>query len=176
MKKLIFSAALAVIGLVSVNAQEGLKASGHIGATIGDAADVFGLNFGADVSYLYPVMENFHVGGKIGFDIFSGKDIPDSNSKYKGLTLIPIAASAQYDFTEQFFAGADLGYALSLNNDYNGGFYFMPKGGWQNEYFQVFGFLKGISSKIDRDLDLADETVRGFSNAMAIGVGAAYKF
>lgn len=176
MKKLVLSMMVAVLGLGMANAQEGLKAGAHIGATVGDASEVFGLNFGAEVAYLYPVMDNFHVGGTIGLDIFSGKDIPNSNLKSKNLTLIPIAVSAQYDFLEQFFGAADLGYALSLNNDYNGGFYFMPKAGWQNEDFQAFVFLKGISSKIDGDLDLGDDTVRGFSNTMAIGIGGAYKF
>lgn len=168
---------VAVCGLTMANAQEGIKAEVTVGATIGDAADVFGINYGAAASYLYPVMDNLHVGGKVGIDIFSGKDVGmGSNFKAKNMTLIPITASAQFDFADQFFAGADLGYALSLNNDYNGGFYFMPKGGWQNDEFQVFAYLKGLSSKIDRDLDTGNELVNGFSNTMGIGIGAAYKF
>ncbi len=180
MKKLIFSVALAVIGMVSINAQEGFKAEVTLGATIGDASDAFGINYGAAASYLVPVMDNLHVGGKVGLDIFNGKDIDvigfDSNFKVKNMTLIPITASAQYDFAEQFFGGVDLGYALSLNNDYNGGFYFMPKAGWQNEYIQVFGYLKGMSSKIDKDLDPGSDLVKNFNNTMGIGIGAAYKF
>ncbi len=172
MKKLIFSAALAVIGLVSVNAQEGLKAGAHIGVPAGNSTDYFGVNFGADISYLYPVMENFHVGGAIAVDLFSGKEITGTGTKIKGLTMLPIAASAQYDFLDQFFAGVDLGYALSLNKDYNGGFYFQPKGGWQNEYFQAFVFLKGISSSVD----VVTPYYSNFSNIMTIGVGGAYKF
>lgn len=185
MKKLIFSAALAVIGLVSVNAQEGLKAELTIGATIGDASEAFGFNYGGAVSYLYPVMEKLHVGGKVGLDIFNGKNIDsviingeevNSNLKAQNMTLIPITASAQYDFLDQFFGGVDLGYALSLNNDYDGGFYFMPKAGWQNEYFQVFGYLKGVSSKIDRNVTTGTTWSKDFNNTMGIGLGAAYKF
>ncbi|SMC79002.1 hypothetical protein [Moheibacter sediminis] len=176
MKKLVLSMMVAVLGLTTANAQEGLKASAHIGAVVGDATEVFGFNIGADATYLYPVMDNLHIGGKVGLEMFSGKSIPDSNAKYKGLTLIPVTVSAQFDITEEFFAAADLGYALSINNDYDGGFYFMPKGGWQNDDFQIFAFLKGISSKIDRKLDLGETTVRGFSNTMAIGIGGAYKF
>lgn len=184
MKKLFLSACLGLIGLVGVNAQEGLKAEATVGATIGDGADAFGINFGAAASYLYPVMENLHVGGKVGLDIFGGKKVDaviidgvavNSNLKAQNMTLIPITASAQYDFMDQFFAGVDLGYAISLNNDYNGGFYFMPKGGWQNEFIQVFAYLKGISSKIDSDIpDTAFS--KNFNNVMGIGVGAAYKF
>lgn len=176
MKKLLLSAILGLAGLVGVNAQEGFKAEVTVGATIGDASDAFGINYGAAASYLYPVMEGLHVGGKVGLDVFSGKDIMNTNVKLKNMTLIPITASAQYDITEQFFAGVDLGYALSLNNDYNGGFYFMPKGGWQNEYIQVFAYLKGISSKIDSGLGQFETVDSRFNNTMGLGIGAAYKF
>lgn len=172
MKKLILSAFVATMGLMTANAQEGLKAGAHVGIPAGSSTDYFGVNFGAEVSYLYPVMENLHVGGTAGVDLFSGKEITGTGTKIKGLTMLPIAASAQYDFLEQFFAGIDIGYALSLNKDYNGGFYFQPKGGWQNEYFQAFVFLKGISSGVD----VATPYYSDFSNIMTVGVGAAYKF
>ncbi len=171
MKKLILSAFVAMMGLMTANAQEGLKAGAHIGVPVGDASDYYGVNFGAEVSYLYPVMENLHVGGTAGIDLFSGKEITDTGTKFKGLTLLPIAASAQYDFLEQFFAGIDLGYALSLSKDFNGGFFFQPKGGWQNEYFQAFVFIKAISAGLDVDPIYSD-----FSSLTTIGVGAAYKF
>lgn len=172
MKKMIFSAALALIGLGSVNAQEGLKAGAHIGVPVGDATDYLGVNFGAEVSYLYPVMENLHVGGIAGIDIFSGKSIPGDNKKFTSSTLLPIAASAQYDFLEQFFGAVDLGYAFSLSKDYNGGFYFQPKGGWQNEYFQAFVFIKNIGLTIDAPIT----EYGNFSSITTIGVGGAYKF
>lgn len=175
MKKLILSAMLGLLSLTPANAQE-MKVSAQVGATIGDASEVFGLNYGADFTYLFEIFEGFSVGGKAGIDIYSGKEWMNSNVKFTDLTLIPITASAQYNFTPDFFAAADLGYALSLNNDYDGGFYFMPKGGWQNEYIQVYGYLKGISSKIDGGLNIADNTVGAFNNTMAIGAGFAYKF
>ena len=184
MKKLILSAFVAVLSLTAVKAQEGIKVEATIGATIGDASEAFGINYGVGASYLYPVMDNFHVGGKVGLDIFNGKKLDaiivdgvqvNSNLKAQNMTLIPITVSAQYDITEEFFGAADLGYALSLNNDYNGGFYFMPKAGWQNEYIQVFGYLKGVSSKIDKSVQDTAWS-KNFNNAMGVGIGAAYKF
>lgn len=171
MKKLILSAFIAALGLGAVNAQEGLKAGGHLGVPVGDATDYFGVNFGAEVSYLYPVMENFHVGGIAGVDLFSGKEITNTGTKIKGLTLVPIAASAQYDFLDQFFAAVDLGYALSLSKDYDGGIFLQPKGGWQNEYFQAFVFIKRVSMGLD-----VTPIHRDLSSITTIGVGAAYKF
>ncbi len=163
---------VAVLGLGMANAQEGFKVGAHIGVPAGNATDYFGVNFGAEASYLYPVMENLHVGGTAGIDLFSGKEITGTGTKLKNLTLVPIAASVQYDFLDQFFGGIDLGYALSLNKDYNGGFYFQPKGGWQNETFQAFVFLKGISSSVD----VATPYYSDFSNIISVGVGGAYKF
>jgi len=171
MRRLILSAFVAVMGLMTANAQEGFKAGAHIGMPVGDATDYFGVNFGAEASYLYPVMENLHVGGTAGLDIYSGKEITGTGTKLKNLTLFPVAASAQYDFMDQFFAGVDLGYAFSLTKDYNGGFYFQPKGGWQNEYFQAFIFLKSISSSID-----VTPYYSNYSSITTIGVGGAYKF
>lgn len=163
---------VAVCGLTAANAQEGLKAGAHVGVPVGNASDYFGVNFGAEISYLYPIMENFHVGGTAGVDLFSGKEITGTGTKLKGLTLVPIAASAQYDFLDQFFGGVDIGFALSLSKDYNGGFFFQPKAGWQNEEFQAFVFVKGISSGVD----VVDPVYSNFSTLTTVGVGAAYKF
>lgn len=172
MKKIILTAVIAVAGLISAHAQEGFKVGAHIGVPVGDATDYFGINFGAEASYLYPVMENLHVGGIAGLDIYSGKEITGTGTKLKNLTLLPIAASVQYDFTEQFFGAADVGYAFSLNKDYNGGFYFQPKGGWQNEMFQAFLFVKVISSEVD----VASPLYGNYSAVTTLGVGGAYKF
>lgn len=171
MKKLLLTSCLFLAALFTVQAQEGLKASAHIGIPTGDASDYFGVNFGANVSYLYPVMENIHLGGMAGLDIFSGKEITNTGTRLKGLTLLPIAASGQYDIMDQFFAGLDVGFALSLSKDYKGGFFFQPKGGWQNEFFQVFAFYKSFSSKLD-----VPAYYSNFSNVGTFGIGGAYKF
>src|SRR5690606_11471546 len=178
MKKIILTAVIAVAGLISAHAQEGFKVGAHIGVPVGDATDYFGINFGAEASYLYPVMENLHVGGTVGIDIFSGKSEPHSIYKNENNTLVPLMISGQYDFLDQFFAGIDLGYAFSLNDVYKGGFVFQPKGGWQNDMFQAFVFVKGISSEIDEDdiIVPAGTEFKNYSNLMVIGVGGAYKF
>lgn len=172
MKKLVLSMVMAIFGLGMASAQEGLKAGAHIGIPVGNASDYFGVNFGAEVSYLFPVMENLHVGGTAGVDLYSGKELTGTGTKLKGLTLLPIGASAQFDFLDQFFAGLDLGYALSLSKDYDGGFFFQPKGGWQNDDFQAFIFIKGISSGVD----VIDPVYSDFSTLTTIGIGGAYKF
>src|SRR5690625_2772504 len=103
--------------LFTLNVQEVLLGGGHFGAPIGNASDFFNFNYGANVSYLYPVMDGIHVGGKVGLDFYSGKNVPNTMYKMKGMRLLSLSASGQYDFTDQFYAGGDLGFALSLNNN-----------------------------------------------------------
>src|SRR5690606_8313079 len=106
-----------------------LKAGAHIGVPVGDATDYFGVNFGAEVSYLYPVMESLHIGGIAGVELFPGKEITGTGTKLKGLTLVPIAESAQYDFMEQFVGAVAVGDAVSLDKDVNRGVNYHAKGG-----------------------------------------------
>src|SRR5690606_38788563 len=133
----------------AVNAQEGLKGGAYVGIPSGNSTDYFGMNYGVFAAFHYPIFENLHLGATVGLDLFSGKSIPGTNYKNKGFTLIPIDVSGQFNLSDEFFATADLGFALSLSKDYTGGFFFQPKGGWQNEYVQVFVFFKNISSKLD---------------------------
>lgn len=172
MKKQFLALAFAAIALVNVQAQDGIKASAYVGAPVGNASDFFSFHIGADIAYFYPVMDNLGIGGKIGLDLFSGKDISNTNQKNKGATYIPIAATAQYNITDDIFAGADIGFALSLSDSYKGGFYFLPKAGWQNDTYQIFAFGKSITS----DVKKPTSNVNDFSTITTIGIGAAYKF
>lgn len=172
MNKKLFSLLVGILGFGMLSAQENFKPSVHVGIPSGDSSDFFALNLGADVAYLYPITDEFGLGGKAGVELFTGKSIPNSNLKNKGATLIPIAGSAQYTIQDSFFVGLDLGFALSISKDYNGGLYFMPKVGMQNDTFQGFVFLKSISSEVDSPTYFENE----FKSLMSIGVGAAYKF
>ena len=171
MKKWFFSLCLIVTGLASINAQEGLKGGGYIGVPSGNSTDYFGLNYGVSASYHYPVFENLHLGAVAGLDFFSGKSITGENKKFKGLALLPIGVSGQFNLSSQIFAMVDLGFAMSLSKDYKGGFFFQPKAGFQDEYFQAFFFIKNISSELDTVTEYKD-----FNSITSFGVGGAYKF
>lgn len=171
MRNLILTAVVLMMSVMSLNAQEGLKGGAFIGVPSGNSTDYFGMNYGANLSYHYPVFDNLWLGGIVGLDLFAGKDIPGTNTKNKGFTLVPIGVSGQFNLNEQFFAMLDLGFALSLSKDYKGGFFFQPKGGWQNDFVQVFVFFKNISSELD-----TATSFKNFSSITSIGVGGAYKF
>jgi hypothetical protein len=156
MKKLLLSAIAIAAFSAAATAQEngGLKAGIHIGAPMGDAADVYSLNFGTDVTYTFNVAEKLAVGATTGYSYFSGKEVSYSDGMFSlsykiNSAFIPVAATGQYSITDNIFAGADLGYAFSVGDDIeggdSGGFYYQPKAGYQHEFFEVYAAYKGIS-------------------------------
>lgn len=175
MKKLLF-AAVAVFAFGFTNAQEGgFKAGVHAGLPIGDAGDAYTFNAGVDIAYLWNVAENFKAGATTGYSYFAGKEIVIPGVSVGGLVIIadqkiknngafiPVAATGQYSFSESFFGGLDLGYAIySGDGDGDGGFLYQPKVGYQNEKIEVYASYKGIS-------------VSGGS-VSTVGLGFNYKF
>ena len=174
MRKILFSVA-ALFAFGAANAQDagGFSLGAHVGAPMGDAKDAVSVNFGVDAAYMFPVAENFTLGIASGYTMFSGKDydstyvgpggvVIKTSVKGKGIGYIPLAASAKYLITENFFLGVDLGYAFYVGDgDGNGGLYYQPKLGYDFKPFEVYGFYKGIG----------DEVTIG-----SVGLGVAYKF
>lgn len=158
MKKVLLTA-VAVMAFGLTNAQETtMKVGAHVGIPMGDIKDYSALNVGADFTYLWEVADNFKAGFGTGITAYTSKeyDAPVYNpatftfttQKVKGDTslFLPITGSAEYSFTENIFAGADLGYAIGLAPDgIEGGFLYQPKVGYQTEKFDVFVGYKGIS-------------------------------
>src|SRR5690625_5892125 len=105
MKKLIFSTLLTAMSVFTLNAQEGLLGGGHFGAPIGNASDFFNFNYGANVSYLYPVMDGIHVGGKVGLDFYSGKNVHNTMYKMNLMSLLSFIAYSAYDLLDQSHYG-----------------------------------------------------------------------
>lgn len=178
MKKLVLAASVALFGLVGVNAQStGVEAGVHIGIPVGDVSDASGFNIGLDLAYLYPVSEKFKIGVATGYDHFIGKD---RDFNFAGVTttiegedfgFIPLAASAKFMPTQNFFVGADLGYAFATKDEMDGGFYYQPKVGYSGALVDVYGFYKGVSGK-----EKITDNISENWNIGSVGVGVAYKF
>lgn len=136
MKKLILAVA-AIVGLAATaHAQEGLKLGANVGVPFGDYGDLTSLSVGLDVAYLVEVSDSFYLGGATGFTNAFGKDYSDSfmgieySVEIPDIQFLPVAAAARYFFTDEFFAGADLGYAVGINDGNDGGIYYRPKVGY----------------------------------------------
>ena len=106
--------------------------------------------------------DNFEVGGITGFTYFTGdgegiepylaKAVAksDHNSDYESAGFIPIAATARYYFSDRkMFAGLDLGYAINVSGDADGGVYFRPKFGYNLGKVNLIASYQKISGNIN---------------------------
>ena len=142
-----------VLATFTINAQDGATSSSKAGIKVGvfaslptggeDAVDYYSFGVGLDAKYLFVVSDDFNVGFATGYTNYFSKDldivtvfgvipveVPDAQ-------FIPLAAAAQYMIADKFSAGLDIGYALGVNEDNDGGFYYRP------------GFSYGVSDSIE---------------------------
>ena len=172
MKKLFFAAAFAAVGLVGVNAQTGVEGTVHVGIPVGDTSDAYSFNIGVDLAYLHPVADNFKLGAKVGYDHFIGKDYKQAGYvvfEKEDAGFIPLAATAKYEFNNNLFIGADLGYAFATTDGIDGGLFYQPKIGYSAATWDLYAGYKGINAKREgyNQIDLKHN---------AVSVGFAYKF
>ncbi|WP_417429794.1 hypothetical protein [Halpernia sp.] len=159
MKKILLVGAIALFG--AMNAQTGFKLGAHIGLPTGDANTAYSFSLGADVAYMWPVSAEFNLGLVSGYTAFTGKTV--SGYKVPSLSLVPLAAAAQYNVSPQFSIGADLGYGfLFASGTSDGGFYYQPKVAYHFGPSEVnFGYM-GVT--------------KSGSTISAVNLGYAYSF
>ncbi|MGB5435835.1 MAG: outer membrane beta-barrel protein [Maribacter sp.] len=147
MKKVVLVASLALIGF-SMNAQDGFKLGANLGLPVGDAGDVSGFSVGLDAQYMFETAGEFDLGVATGFTNSFGKTIGDSTFSIEvdDVQFLPLAGVARYKASEEFSIGADLGYALGINDGNDGGFYYRPTVGYAvSEGIEINASYTGIS-------------------------------
>jgi len=129
MKKVLLLAAFAIFAFSASNAQGQFRAGIDVGLPIGDFSDFYSFNVQLDVSMLWEVAESFDAGVITGYSHSFGKDfdtafgtIPVDDAQF-----LPIAGAARYMIGDAFSLGADIGYALGINDGNDGGFYYRPR-------------------------------------------------
>lgn len=158
MKKLLVIFASVLGGTLITYAQGDFRAGAHLGIPVGDTSDFSSFTIGADVSYLWNIDDTFSAGISTGLSTYPGKD------DFSDYSFIPLAASGRADFSESWFGGLDLGYAIAIDDaGGDGGFFYQPKLGWTSGEFDVFAYYQGISAS-DGDFDVT-----------SVGIGAAFK-
>ena len=146
MKKLL----LAIIALVTMNvahSQVGNFTFGiNGGIPVGDIEEYATFNLGGEVAYRFNVSEQFEVGGLAGYSHFFGDSGEDEFGSWEveDFQFLPLAASARVNVSS-FFAGADVGYAVGVNEDNEGGFYYKPHAGVNFGKIGVLASYSGIS-------------------------------
>lgn len=151
MKKIILTAA-AVFAFGFANAQDGsFKLGAHVGLPTGDIKESTSVNLGIDAAYMWNVADKFSAGITTGYTTYLSKTYTYNDGftsfefKPDAVSFIPVAATGQYSLTDNLFLGADLGYAIGVSKDTDGGFLYQPKFGYQNEKIELYAGYKGIS-------------------------------
>lgn len=141
MKKLLLLGAFALLG-GAMQAQEGFRLGGHVGAPLGDASDAASVTVGIDAAYMWNITKGLDIGATTGYSHFFGKDNVDD------FGFIPIAASGKYKFAKiPLFVGLDLGAAISTKDYINSGLYIAPRVGYQMKRAELYLGFQNIASK-----------------------------
>jgi len=121
MKKLLFVTAIAVLSLTSMNAQT-FKVGATAGVAVSDAGDVADWALGVDAYYYFTDIDApIEFGATAGFrNFFMSEDVFDDGQ------FLPVAAAARLKLFGIVSGGADLGYAVGINDGNDGGFYYRP--------------------------------------------------
>lgn len=150
MKKLLLLGLLAIFGLSPFYAQTNFNIGVHAGVPMGDIEDISSFEGGVDLAYRFTFVDIVEVGPLVGYSHFFGDD------DFDDLNYIPIAASGRLGLPQTFFAGFDLGYAIALEEDADGGLYYRPQVGFQ---FLNFALLLSYSGIAEDDIDVGALTL-----------------
>ncbi|MGY0408450.1 MAG: outer membrane beta-barrel protein [Polaribacter sp.] len=150
MRKIVFIAFLAMVGLGTMNAQQGKLYGGvSVGIPTGDVSDAVSFTLGAEMNYMFPVADGFTVGPSVEYLHFFAKDFGLLSSvgiEIPDFSFLPISAAAKYNVSDKFAVGANLGYAVGISGDNNGGFYYRPSIGYKvGRKIELNLSYKGIS-------------------------------
>ena len=125
MKKLLFFAVFTVFAFTASSAQGQFRAGIDVGLPIGDFSDFYSFNVQLDVSMLWEIAESFDAGVITGYSHSFGEDIDGFD--VEDAQFLPIAGAARYMLSDAFSLGADIGYALGVDDGNDGGFYYRPR-------------------------------------------------
>lgn len=143
MKGAILLIMMSLFGLNQMNGQTNLRFGVNGGIPVGDAADFTTFQIGADAAYLYDFMNSVELGGLIGYSHYFGDEVEAGGVSFDAddVQFLPLAITGRLTMLS-FFAGADLGYAIGLNDGNDGGFYYRPKIGYN---FMMLGIILSYS-------------------------------
>ncbi|WP_299364224.1 outer membrane beta-barrel protein [Winogradskyella sp.] len=147
MKKLIL-AAFAVFAFATVSAQGQFKAGISGGLPIGDAGDLATFAIAVDLGYLFEISDEFDAGVTTGYSHSFGDEVTILGETFNedDVQFIPVAASGRFEVAPDFTLGADLGYAIGIGDDADGGFYYSPRAQYSvSEAIDIVAAYRGVS-------------------------------
>ncbi len=133
-------------------------AGGVAALPVGKRGSRADFGYGAEVMYLKRVKEKFQIGGSLGYTEYS----IDDDLNFENIRFLPVAFKGAYAIGDLGFgAGLDLGYAIGLNENNNGGFLYEPKVTLETSLLYISLGYRGI--------------LVSTSNLHAIQLGVAFK-
>lgn len=126
-KRILFFLVAVAISLTVVQSQS-MKVGANLSLPVGDASNAYTFGLQADFAYLFEISEDFQAGPMASLFYYNGDKI--ASFKVKDVIFLPIGGHARYSF-DQFFVGADLGYAIGVSpSGLDGGVLIRPKVGY----------------------------------------------
>lgn len=107
----------------NLSAQGEFNGSLSAGLPVGDASDFTSFSLIIDFEYLFEIGEAIYGGPGLGYNTSFIKD----NSDADNISFMPLTANARFDVSDYFTVGADVGYAIGIDDGNEGGFYVAPR-------------------------------------------------
>jgi hypothetical protein len=132
MKKYLLFPLCALFSLSVLNAQDQFKLGVAAGLPNGDAGEVSLFSIAVDLGYMFEISENFKAGPISGYSHTfgdNGSSLPEDivGDGNPDASFMPIGAGGRFVVVPNLSLGADLGYAIGLNDGNDGGFYYAPR-------------------------------------------------
>ena len=131
-----------------LQAQGQFRAGLSGGIPIGDAGDLATFAIAVDLGYLFEISDTFDAGPTIGYSHSFGDDISGGGITIEvdDVQFIPVAASGRFEVAPDFTLGADLGYAIGVNDGNDGGFYYSPRAQYSvSDAIDIVVAYRGVS-------------------------------
>lgn len=147
MKKIILLFVLSFMGFTSIFGQGNFRLGVNAGLPIGDAADFTTFQLGTDIAYMVNLGEVASLGPMLGYSHFfgdSGEEVGGVTFEADDVQFLPIAASGRLTILS-LALGLDLGYAVGISDENDGGFYYRPQVGFSIGPVGLIASYQGIS-------------------------------
>ena len=119
------------------------------GIPIGDIEETYNFHASADIAYRIDIIELLDIGAVAGYSHYFGESITDGDFDVdiEDLQFIPVGATGRIRILSLLFVGTDLGYAFSLNDGLDGGFYLRPQIGLNLGIVNILASYENISAE-----------------------------
>jgi hypothetical protein len=158
MRKILLSSIILFIAVVS-NAQKsdskiGLNVGAELGFATGSLNSFYSIGLGATAQLEYSVNDQTTITANSGIIQYVGRKIPTLlapgllASKYRNAAVVPVLAGVKYNFAENFYGAAELGFSIFTGaSGFGSKFTYVPGLGFKiNEKLGAFIKYTGYSN------------------------------